>query len=225
MIIKIRPLSEATIDKWHQTVWQVKQAQELFVSTYRSSLEDVAGKNWKKTFTEWENYVEVTKYVEDEIKSICINSGMDVTVFNRYRTAARKICFHSTEEEELPFNIAANFSLKDMQKAEKMIKQSNDGSLKKRTNRAYATIRAERQNKHIVKQMGVKATVLPTINDNDDVKHYRSNILNLLKTHFDKSSRCLKGNDKSAIALKTISGIINDYLTGARTKILIEEVA
>lgn len=177
--VKIGTLLQATVAEWQQVTWTVKQAQDMFSQAYKHSLRDVAGANWEKTWQSWDNFHEVIESVEKQIKEICLPSGMQLTVFNRYRTAARKHCFH-----KVPFKFGANFTIGEIRQAQELIEGYEEGTPEQKATRAYAEIRAAKNLKGAKSQVEKAASILPFPSKQQTRSQYREQLVACLYRHF-----------------------------------------
>jgi hypothetical protein len=174
-------LSATTIKKIQKAAWSVQQAQAFFTDAYQSALCDGLGKDWKNTWEEHEDLPGVLGDIESQIKTACLEAGMTLTIFNRYRTAARKLCFH-----DVPFKFGVSFSVSEIKKAEALAESYNTGTREQKIERAYKEIRQLRQMSSAKRRLAKTMTILPVPEDGQSKAEYSALLLAELRTHFKK---------------------------------------
>lgn len=206
--VKLSKLTDKTTKQWSLVANKLEATQEAFVDAYRQSLVDCLGSDWRKCYKDWDNFQDAVEYVEAQIKPLCLKNGIPLTVYSRFKGASRKICFHSTDEEPIPFTIAANNSIACIKEVEKLVDEDGKGTRAQRVNRAYATIRARENEKYAANKVSKNATILPLPKQGENSKEYRLKILDLIGQHLRKCGRAIKGKDESATTIQRIMEIL-----------------
>jgi hypothetical protein len=158
-------LAKATLHLWHNAIFTVKEAQEKFLTAYRASVND-AIPGWEATWQTDPYFPKKLTEVEDFIKALCQQNGMNLTTFTRYRRAAR-----ATILCNIPFSMGNTFSLVDIHR------------IKKGETSAQAISRYRRQ-KTAETVLAKYATVLPLPTDGQNSADYIESIGHRLTSYF-----------------------------------------
>jgi hypothetical protein len=101
-------LKKSTLQLWRGAIHSITEAQDKFLAAYRATLnETIPG--WEKNWRNSPHFVSRLIEVEDYMKALCRENGMELTAFNRYRKGAR-----ATLLMDVPFKLGANFTLEEL---------------------------------------------------------------------------------------------------------------
>ncbi len=150
-------LAKKTVQMWTNAIFTVKKAQEQFLAAYECTLND-AIPGWRDTWHTDPHFPLMLAEVEEYMKALCRQNGMQETTFTRYRRAARASMLAG-----VPFSLANSFSIQHI----RQIKDGQaDATLLKRSKRMKA---AENfVSKH--------AAVLPLPTENENPTDYIESI-------------------------------------------------
>lgn len=159
-------ISADTQKMWKGVVWSVKQAQDRFIEAYKATLTELIP-GWEKTWKENPHFSKSLGDIESYISQLCRTNGMPLTVFNKYRGAARKSVLL-----KVPFTFAAsNFTIPEL----KEIATGGVGTAK--------VIRKEKNLHHAATQVSHHATILPLPSDDVHVDDYLATVKSRMQDH------------------------------------------
>ncbi len=149
-------LKKSTRQLWRGAIQSVTEAQEKFLAAYRATLnETIPG--WEKNWRNNPHLVRTLIEVEDYMKALCRENGMELTAFNRYRKGARAAVFM-----DVPFKLGANFTLEEL----RALKRSGNPVREAQKMRHARKIR---QAEAVISEI---ATVLPLPEKNENPMDY-----------------------------------------------------
>ena len=164
---KKETVSQDVLHLWRAAVFTIKQAQKKFVEAYKATLTDLSP-GWQAKWQTEPRFDARLGEVEDYIKTLCLENGMELTVFNRYRSAARKHLLM-----DVPFKFAAtNFTIDEL----KQIKEGGEDEAK--------ALRKEKNVRHAATVVAKHATILPLPDSLDNQDDYLEMLKARLSQHF-----------------------------------------
>lgn len=187
MISKKEILSTKCLALWKAAVYTVKQAQQKFIDAYKQTLHESCPE-WE---TRWQTdplFQTRLAEVEDNMKDVCRANGMDLTVFNRYRTAARKHVLM-----KVPFKMAStNFTISELREIKEDPEKAKE-------------LRHQKNVKHAAKQVAKHATIIPLPDAFDNDEDYLAAVQSRLTEHLSVAKSKLGPEAyKKLIALITL---------------------
>lgn len=192
-------LSAETVKAIRDAVWTVKEGQEKFVKVYEMCLTDFGGTDWRKTYKKWPNFDEVVGELETQLKAVCIEAGMTLTVFNKYRTAARKYHFFG-----VPFKFGANFSIGEIREAQELARAMTTGTDEQKVREAFKAVRAKKNLASAKGIIGKKGTVLMWPEEGSDIDAYFTETIDRVLGHFETAEVSAHLDEKKRKLLKLI---------------------
>lgn len=156
IIINAIRVTEETKKLWTKAATNVQQAQKAFLKAYNATLVDALGSDWKCRWKQDTRFHETIAVIEKEMQRLCREQDMPLTVFNRYRSAARKSVLL-----DVPFAMAKNLSVKEIKQAEVIASNNTEGSKEERIKEACQQIKEAKSIQRATSKVSTVATVLP----------------------------------------------------------------
>lgn len=146
-------LGKKTVQMWRNAIFTVKKAQEQFLAAYECTLND-AIPGWRETWHTDPHFPVRLAEVEEYMRAICRQNGMQQTTFTRYRRAARASMLGG-----VPFSLANSFSIQQ-------IRQIKDGQTDATTLKRSKWLRAAES------VVSKQAAVLPLPSEDENPVDY-----------------------------------------------------
>ena len=173
-------LSQKTEKAARDAVWTVKEGQEKFMKVYEMCLKDFFGEDWKANSKKHVNFEGILGELEKQLQTICLDAGMTLTVFNRYRTAARKHHLFG-----VPFKFGMNFTIGQIKEAQGLVKSYKDGTEEQKVARAFQELQSQKNLKSAKSIVSKKGTVLFYPEKKEDTAIYFNSTLGKVLDHFE----------------------------------------